>query len=435
MSSYFWFLTGVFSGVAAALVVVTLMRGNLARPELRALPLSLGAFGVIAFSLVALILYRTWGRPELVGANAVAASGSPHPAVSANADAPPDSMDNVVARLEQRIARGGATRDDWLLLAQSYEFLGRTADAQRARDSAANPATPTAPSTTTASKVSAAPPANENAADYERRVQAKPDDVESWRALTGIYRRQHEYGKARDAFAKLVKLKAMDADAWADYADSLASASGNSLRGESARAIEAALRLDASHPKALWLKASLAHEERRYADALAVWRQLRSTLPADSSDARIVDANIAEAAQLAGVPAPAPDPSAPPVAQSTGTGAGEVSGTVSVDAKLAARVPAGATLFIYAKAADAPGPPLAVLRQATGAWPISFRLDDTLAMLPSRKLSQFDRVIVEARISRSGQATPAPGDLYVTSAVLKPGSGKKLALIIDHEVS
>src|SRR6185312_10638592 len=141
------------------------------------------------------------------------------------------------------------------------------------------------------------------------------------------------------------------------------------------------------------------------------------------------------AAQLAGVPAPAPDPSAPPVAQSTGTGAGEVSGTVSVDAKLAARVPAGATLFIYAKAADAPGPPLAVLRQATGAWPISFRLDDTLAMLPSRKLSQFDRVIVEARISRSGQATPAPGDLYVTSAVLKPGSGKKLALIIDHEVS
>jgi len=342
-------------------------------------------------------------------------------------------MDNVVARLEQRIARGGATRDDWLLLAQSYEFLGRTADAQRARESAETPSTAVPPSTPATANASPAPAATENAADYERRVQAKPDDADAWRALTSIYRRQHEYAKARDAFAKLVKLKAMDADSWADYADSMASASGGSLRGEPAKAIDAALRLDASHPKALWLKASLAHEEHRYADALAVWRQLRSTLPADSSDARIVDANIAEAAQLAGVATPAA-PSAP-VAPSTQAGAGEVSGTVSIDSKLAARIPPGATLFIYAKAADAPGPPLAVLRQATGSWPISFRLDDTLAMLPSRKLSQFDRVIVEARISRSGQATPAPGDLYVKSAVLKPGSGKKLALVIDHEVS
>jgi cytochrome c-type biogenesis protein CcmH len=55
-------------------------------------------------------------------------------------------------------------------------------------------------------------------------------------------------------------------------------------------------------------------------------------------------------------------------------------------------------------------------------------------MIPSRKLSQFERVIVEARISRSGQAAPAPGDLYVASAVLKPSERKKLVLVIDREV-
>jgi hypothetical protein len=43
-------------------------------------------------------------------------------------------------------------------------------------------------------------------------------------------------------------------------------------------------------------------------------------------------------------------------------------------------------------------------------------------------------VIVEARISRSGQAAPAPGDLYVASAVLKPSERKKLVLVIDREV-
>jgi cytochrome c-type biogenesis protein CcmH len=199
---------------------------------------------------------------------------------------------------------------------------------------------------------------------------------------------------------------------------------------ESAKAIDAALQLDPAHLKALWLKASLAHEEHRYADALVVWKRLRAALPPESSDVRVIDANIAEATDLAGRRAPAPTASA----TAAPSGATEVSGTISIDRKLAGRVPAGATLFIYAKAADSPGPPLAVIRQVARDWPVAFRLDDTLAMIPSRKLSQFDRVIVEARMSRSGQATPATGDLYVKSAVLKPRERKKLALVIDHEV-
>ncbi len=48
-----------------------------------------------------------------------------------------------------------------------------------------------------------------------------------------------------------------------------------------------------------------------------------------------------------------------------------------------------------------------------------------MAMLPTRRLSQFDKVIIEARVSRSGQAVPSSGDLYVTSAVLRPLDGQK----------
>jgi cytochrome c-type biogenesis protein CcmH len=98
-------------------------------------------------------------------------------------------------------------------------------------------------------------------------------------------------------------------------------------------------------------------------------------------------------------------------------------------------VPPAATLFIYAKSADSPGPPLAIVRLSTGAWPVSFRLDDSMAMIPSRRLSQFERVVVEARISRSGQATPSPGDLYATSAAVRPlAGGQKLALVINREI-
>ena len=112
----------------------------------------------------------------------------------------------------------------------------------------------------------------------------------------------------------------------------------------------------------------------------------------------------------------------------------EVSGTVSLDARLAHSVQPDATLFIYAKAADSPGPPLAIVRATVGAWPVNFRLDDSKAMIPSRRLSQFDRVVIEARISRNGQATPAAGDLYVTSQVLHPAAGTRLALVINREI-
>ena len=149
-------------------------------------------------------------------------------------------------------------------------------------------------------------------------------------------------------------------------------------------------------------------------------------MPADSPDLRIIDSNIAEAAQLAGLP---PDTAAATSAVTT------LTGTVSIDGKLASRVTPGSVLFIYAKAADSPGPPLAVMRMAVAGWPVNFRLDDSMAMMPSRRLSSFDRVIVEARISTSGQAIPAPGDLFAVSPVLRVTDGKALKLVISREVT
>ena len=90
----------------------------------------------------------------------------------------------------------------------------------------------------------------------------------------------------------------MTADSWADYADAQASMTGH-LAGEPEKALAEALALDPQHTKALWLKASLAYEQRRYSDALATWQKLLALVPPGSSDARIVEANIAEATRLA----------------------------------------------------------------------------------------------------------------------------------------
>jgi cytochrome c-type biogenesis protein CcmH len=274
-------------------------------------------------------------------------------------------------------------------------------------------------------------------------VQKDPRDVPSWLALAELRRTEHDNSAAREALEKVIALHGMSAQSWADYADVLASLAGGSLGGAAGKAIDNALALDPSNLKALWLKASQAHEQRRYAEALGWWNKLHAALPPDSADVRVIDSNIAEDSQLAGLTPPrqVADGSANPgtgaqvgTAPPAAAGGVQVSGTVSIDSSLVARVSPDATLFIYAKAADSPGPPLAVLRTTAAGWPVSFQLDDSMAMIPSRRLSQFDRVLIEARVSRSGQATPTSGDLYVTSPVLRPLDGQKLALTINREL-
>ena len=46
-------------------------------------------------------------------------------------------------------------------------------------------------------------------------------------------------------------------------------------------------------------RASLEHEEHHYHDAVSTWGNLLAVVPANSSDARIIEANIAEASRLA----------------------------------------------------------------------------------------------------------------------------------------
>jgi cytochrome c-type biogenesis protein CcmH len=446
----------VLVGVAACLVAVPLWRRGSALASARPRYVLAGGF-VAAFAAAAALIYVVIGSRHSLENHVPQASA--RAAGDAAQPAPASSMDAAIASLEARLARSGGSDADWTLLAQAYDFQGRTEDARRARAHIASP--PAGPvnqmsaaalvaaataagaaSGTAEPNAAVAPPAS--LTELQQRVQKNPRDAPSWLALADLRRTQHDNSGAREALEKVIALHAMTAQSWADYADVLASLTGGSLGGAAGKAIDSALALDPSNLKALWLKASQAHEQRRYAEALGWWKKLHAALPADSADVRIIDSNIAEDSQLAGLTAPskAADGSANPgaVAQLTAptppaTAAGvQVSGTVSIDSSLAARVPPDATLFIYAKAADSPGAPLAVLRTSAAGWPVSFRLDDSMAMIPSRRLSQFDRVRVEARVSRSGQATPTSGDLYVTSPVLRPLDGQKLTLIINREI-
>ena len=56
-----------------------------------------------------------------------------------------------------------------------------------------------------------------------------------------------------------------------------------------------------------------------------------------------------------------------------------------------------------------------------------------MAMSPAATISKAKQIVVEARVSKSGNATPQPGDLAGTSAPVAPGA-RNVRVTIDRVV-
>ncbi len=262
------------------------------------------------------------------------------------------------------------------------------------------------------------------------RLRANPDDSEGWKMLARSYAAFGRFKEASEAYANAAARATNDAQLFADYADTLAMAQGRSLDGEPEKLIERALAIDPTNAKALALAGTIAFNREEYAKAAQYWERILPGIAPDSEAAKTVRANIAEArARAGGAIAAAPAPVAP---QPPGTG-GRISGIVKLAPALAARVEPADTVFIFARAADGPRMPLAILRRQARDLPIAFALDDSMAMTPQMKISSFPQIVVGARVSKSANATPQPGDLEGLSAPIKVGAND-VNVIIDSEV-
>ncbi|MBE7418999.1 MAG: c-type cytochrome biogenesis protein CcmI [Ideonella sp.] len=274
------------------------------------------------------------------------------------------------------------------------------------------------------------------------RLKEQPNDALGWAMLGRSYAVLGKHAQALPAFKQALTLKPDDASVLADYADAMAVANGRNLEGEPSRLLARALELDPKNLKALSLAGTAAFLRKDYDGALRYWDQLAKLSP-DSEFTQQIQRGIDQARQLAAAGGAAaggaaagtttrgaaPSGNAGPAggtAAPAGNGAAAaqatLSGTVSLAPALAAQAAPGDTLFVYARAAQGPRMPLAILRKQVKDLPLSFTLDDSMAMSPAAKLSSAPQVVVSARVSKSGQATPQPGDLEGESAPVAPGS-------------
>jgi len=269
------------------------------------------------------------------------------------------------------------------------------------------------------------------------KLKDDPANVDGWVMLARTYQALDRNEDSARAFDRAVALLPDNADLLADYADLLATIDGG-FREKSVQLIEQALKADPRHWKALALAGTAAFNRKDYKMAVGYWERMKATVPPTSPLAGSIDASIAEARELGGLKATAAAPAAPlpatpaaPPATTAASAGARIAGTVQLAPALAGKVSPTDTVYIFARAVDGPRMPLAILKKQAKDLPVTFALDDSMAMTPSLALSNFPSVVVGARVSKSGSATPQSGDLEGLSSAVKLGA-TGLAVVIDR---
>lgn len=263
------------------------------------------------------------------------------------------------------------------------------------------------------------------------KLEEEPENPEGWFMLGRSYMSMGRYSEAANAFKQVLNLVGDEPAVMLRYADALAMAQGGKLAGEPFDMIKRALQINPDDTTGLWL-AGLGYEEQgEYEQAVQHWRKLENLIQDDPASQKEVRNLIVRAEQKLGRPVTVETaPEKPAVALSSVA----LNVTVSLDAALKDKVSADDTVFIFARAVEGPPMPLAALRKKVHDLPLTVTLDDSMAMMPQLKLSNYSEVRVGARISKSGAPGAQSGDLQGEISPVKTDSKATIQVKIDEVV-
>ena len=246
----------------------------------------------------------------------------------------------------------------------------------------------------------------------EKKVTKNPSDLRGLSLLTNAYMSLRRYADAVPLFERWLALDANNADLLARYADALAMANNGDLTGKPTALLQRALQINPNQLQALWLAAMAADEQHDLSAALVHLTHLQGLVVDNKEAHQEVTAMIASArsrAATSGItlsPTSSTDtalnPSEPPP---------RLSILVELDPAVEQKVNTTDTLFVYARPISGSKMPIAITRRRAVEFPLRVILDDSLAIMPSQKLSDVEQVEIVARISRTGNAMPTRGDV------------------------
>lgn len=285
------------------------------------------------------------------------------------------------------------------------------------------------------------------------RVRQQPQDIDAWNRLGMIWKQMQQYPAAEAAFRRVMFIDPSETFARVELAETLLYASGRARLPEASRELlDSVLVDDPDNQKALWLAGLGAFHDGEQQRALALWTRLRDQLPDGNvrdqvseqiarvtgtapSESEASAARTASANPHAGIMPPAREASAPEAPGADGDDAGaSIRVEVQLDQALAGRISGNETVFVFARAVNGPPAPLAVKRFTAADLPATVVLSDGDSMAQGLSLSTFPQVQISARVSRSGNAIAAAGDLQGQSGPLTVADTDQLSLVIDEVI-
>jgi len=281
---------------------------------------------------------------------------------------------------------------------------------------------------------------DEVTSQLEARLQRNPGDLEGWRMLGRTYLVS---GRVDNAVAAYEKASALgggrDPEVELDLAEALVLSDKPDAKGRARTIIDAALAADENNQKALWYSGLMAVRANDPDTARKQWTRLLETDP-PAEIRQILTAQLAElgvavppaaGSASAGPAMGAAAPAAAPSDTADGAKGRTIRVAVSVDPTLAGKVTPGTTVFVSAREAGIPGPPIAAVRIAAEQLPTTVVLSDANTMIEGRDLSSVDEVQLVARIAFGGTAVTASGDL-IGEATHRKGAPEDVGVVINR---
>jgi len=273
----------------------------------------------------------------------------------------------------------------------------------------------------------------------EKRLDEQPNDLEGWLMLGRSYAALERTDDAIVAFNHAHRLGGpKNIEATLGLGEALGMKAGGEVTSQAAQLFEEAVTEAPNNPRALFFGGYAAAVRGDRDLARSRWQALKAMNPPPEVvkmlDAQIAELDGAAAGPFAGGGAGgAPGGAAGPGMAGAGGTAdaaaapidpkAEATVNIKIAPALQSRLKPDVPLFVFAREPESRGPPLAAKRLTIAAIGTQIQLSQADAMIPSHALASGQTVSITARVSFSGQPTPAAGDLYgeLTYAVGKDG--------------